>query len=271
MYFAKNIKLLRSRKKASQEEASTALEIPRSTYSGYENETAEPSLSTLVKIAGFYNISLDKLVKTDLSKLSDLQLKEIESGYDIDLTGNKLRVLTTTVNNEEIENIELIPESAKAGYTAGFADPEFIKVLPTFHLPFLSKEKKYRTFPVSGDSMPPVSDGSFVVGEYIQNWTAIKSGYPYIVVTKNDGIVFKIVYNKVKEENKLHLVSTNPFYEPYDVDIREVVEIWKFVNYISSELPSQENQVDKLSATVFTLQNELRQIKNVLKNTNGNN
>jgi len=265
MYFAQNLKLLRARKKASQEEASQALEIPRSTYSGYENETAEPSLSTLVRIAGFYNISLDKLVKTDLSKLSDLQLREIEKGYDIDISGNKLRVLATTVDADNVDNIELVPETAKAGYTAGFADPDFIKVLPTFQLPFLSKEKKYRTFPITGDSMPPVADGSFVTGEYVQNWTAIKSGFPYIVVTRNDGIVFKIVYNKIREENKLHLVSTNPFYQPYDIDVREVLEIWRFVNYISSELPQDKDEVDKLSATVFNLQNEIRQIKNVLK------
>ncbi|HLP12094.1 MAG TPA: helix-turn-helix domain-containing protein [Flavobacteriales bacterium] len=270
MYFAHNIKLLRSRKKASQEEASQALELPRSTYSGYENETAEPSLSTLVKIANYYNISLDKIVKTDLSKIADLSLKEIENGYDIDLTGNKLRVLATTVDSADQENIELVPESAKAGYTAGFADPDFIKVLPTFQLPFLSREKKYRTFPVSGDSMPPVIHGSYVTGEYVQNWLTVKSGFPYIIITKNDGIVFKIVYNKLKENNKLHLVSTNPFYEPYDMDVREVVEIWKFVNYISSELPKDEDQVDKLSATVFNLQNEIQKIKNVLKENKDN-
>jgi transcriptional regulator with XRE-family HTH domain len=270
MYFAQNIKLLRSRKKASQEEASQALELPRSTYSGYENETAEPSLSTLIRIAAFYNISLDKIVKTDLSKVADLQLKEMEDGYDIDLTGSKMRVLATTVNENNQENIELVPESAKAGYTAGFSDPDFIKVLPTFQLPFLSREKKYRSFPVSGDSMPPVVNGAFVTGEYIQNWLSVKSGFPYIIVTKNDGIVFKIVYNKLKDGNKLHLVSTNPFYEPYDIDIREVVEIWKFVNYISSELPKDEDKVDNLSATVYNLQNEIRQIKNVLKENKEN-
>ncbi len=270
MYFAQNIKLLRSRKKASQEEASQALELPRSTYSGYENETAEPSLSTLIRIASFYNISLDKIVKTDLSKVADLQLREMEEGYDIDLTGAKMRVLATTVNENDQENIELVPESAKAGYTAGFSDPDYIKVLPTFQLPFLSREKKYRSFPVSGDSMPPVVNGAFVTGEYIQNWLTIKSGFPYIIVTKSDGIVFKIVYNKLKDGNKLHLVSTNPFYEPYDVDIREVVEIWKFVNYISSELPKDEDKVDNLSATVYNLQNEIRQIKNVLKENKEN-
>lgn len=270
MYFAQNIKLLRSRKKASQEEASQALELPRSTYSGYENETAEPSLSTLIRIANYYNISLDKIVKTDLSKLADLQLREMEEGYDIDLTGAKMRVLATTVDSRDQENIELVPESAKAGYTAGFSDPDFIKVLPTFQLPFLSREKKYRSFPVSGDSMPPVVNGAFVTGEYIQNWLSIKSGFPYIIVTKNDGIVFKIVYNKLKDGNKLHLVSTNPFYEPYDIDIREVMEIWKFVNYISSELPKDEDKVDNLSATVYNLQNEIRQIKNVLKENKEN-
>ena len=47
------------------------------------------------------------------------------------------------------------------GYTRGFADPEFVKVLPVFQLPFLSRDKKYRTFQISGDSMLPIPDGSY--------------------------------------------------------------------------------------------------------------
>jgi hypothetical protein len=113
--------------------------------------------------------------------------------------------------------------------------------------------------------MPPVASGSFVTGEYVQNWNTLKSGYPYILVTKDDGIVFKIVYNKIKENKSLQLVSTNPLYEPYEVDIRDVLEVWKFVNFISSELPDPKLEKDDLSSVVMNLQKEIRQIKNVLK------
>lgn len=265
MFFSSNLKLLRTRKGISQEEMSGNLEITRSSLSGYENGSAEPNYSTLIRMSNFLGVTIDKMLKMDLSQLSDAQLTEIESGYDIDLGGNKMRVLATTVNNEEVENIELVPEKARAGYMAGYADPDFIKVLPTFNLPFLSRDKKYRTFTISGDSMPPVPSGSFVTGEYVQNWETLKSGYPYILVTKNDGIVFKIVYNKIKESKSLQLVSTNPLYEPYEVDIRDVLEIWKFVNYIANEFKEGSDDKEDLTSVVLNLQKEIRQIKNVLK------
>ena len=53
-------------------------------------------------------------------------------------------MLTTTVDSKNKENIEVINQKASAGYRTGFADPEYIKVLPTFQLPFLSADKKYR-------------------------------------------------------------------------------------------------------------------------------
>src|SRR5665648_762449 len=82
----------------------------------------------------------------------------LESGFDVFVKGSKLRVLTTTVDSTNTENIELVPEKAKAGYMRGFADPEFVRELPVFQLPFLSPERKYRTFQISGDSMSPIPD-----------------------------------------------------------------------------------------------------------------
>ncbi len=263
--FGSNIKLLRKRRNRSQEDVAGALEIKRSSYSGYENGAAEPSFETLIKMSKYFNVTIDKLLKHDLDELSESQLAEIERGFDIDITGNRLRVLTTTIDSENEENIELVPVEAKAGYTAGYADPDFIKVLPTFQLPFLSREKKYRTFPINGNSMPPVSDGSWVTGEYVQNWNMIKSGYPYIILTKDDGVVFKIAYNNIQTKGSLQLCSTNPDYEPYEISIKEVVEVWKFVNYISGDLPEPNLTRDQLADTVLNLQREISQIKNTLK------
>lgn len=267
IHFGNNIKLLRKRRSRSQEDVSSHLEIKRSSLSGYENGAAEPNFETLVRFSEYFNVTIDKLLKTDLSKVGESQLSELERGYDIDLVGNKMRVLATTVDADNEENIELVPMKAQAGYTSGYADPEFIKVLPTFQLPFLSRQKKYRTFPITGDSMPPVSDGSFVTGEYVQNWNQIKNGFPYIIVTKDDGIVFKVVYNHLDERKTLQLCSTNPIYEPYEVDIREVIEVWKFVNYISAELPDPNISKDQLTDTVLQLQREVNSIKNRMRPT----
>jgi transcriptional regulator with XRE-family HTH domain len=157
-----NIKLLRKRLKMSQEEVAQALSWTRSTYSGYENGVAHPSLEGMVQLSDFYKVSIDVLLKKDFSQLSEKELNQLLSGTNVDLKGQKLRVLTTVVDANDEELIELVPMKASAGYTSGYADPDYLKVLPTFYLPFLSKQKKYRSFPIQGDSMPPVVEGSYV-------------------------------------------------------------------------------------------------------------
>lgn len=261
VFFGPNIKLLRTRRKKSQDEVASAIGIKRTSLSGYELGSSEPNFETLIRFSNYFKVSVNKLLQLDLSTVRESVLAELEKGYDMDITGTHLRILATTVDNENNENIELVPIAAKAGYTDGYADPAFIKVLPTFQLPFLSRQRKYRTFPISGDSMPPVSDGSWVTGEYLQNWKMLKNGFPYIIITKDDGIVFKLVYNHVEENGNLLLCSTNPEYEPYEVPISEVLEIWKFVNYMSNELPEPNIAKDNLAQSVLKLQQEIAQLK----------
>lgn len=260
-FFGPNIKLLRARRGRSQEETALALEVKRSSWSGYENGSAEPSLDLLVRISGYFKVGLDKLLKDDLTLLSESQLGILERGGDVDLNGRRLRVLATTVDRGDRENIELVNHKAKAGYALGYADPEYISVLPTFQMPFLSRDRKYRTFQISGDSMPPVGEGSWVTGEYVQNWQTLRDGQPYIIITKEDGIVFKVVYNQLKSSGTLLLCSTNPVYQPYEVPISEVLEIWKFVHFISHEMPEPNLSRDELSKSVLDLRKEVGQLR----------
>jgi len=261
MYFSSNIKLLRKRMGRTQDDIAYSLNMKRSTLSGYENGIAEPGLEALIAFSGFFKISIDTLVKVDLGTLSESQLRQVERGYDIFLTGSDLRVLATTVDHENTENIEVVNESAKAGYRSGYADPEFIRVLPAFQLPFLSRDRKYRAFQVSGDSMLPIPDKSWVIGEFVQNWNTIRSNYPYIILTLDEGIVFKIAENKIQSEQKLTLISLNPFYEPYDIHVKDLREVWKFVHYISSEVPEPNLPKEDLARTVATLKKEIREIQ----------
>ncbi len=261
--------MLRKRRGRTQDEAAFALNMKRSTLSGYENGVAQPGLESLVVFSGYFNVSIDTLVKTDLSALSESQLSQLERGYDVYLKGSKLRVLATTVDNKNEENIELVSEKAKAGYRSGFADPEFIKVLPTFQMPFLSKQKKYRTFQVSGDSMLPIAEGSWVTCEFVQNWNLIQNRHAYVIHTLDDGVVFKVVENLIKTEGKLKLYSLNPIYEPYKVHVNDIREVWKFVNYISSEMPEGNMQDTRLVNQFNELKKDVEALKSKISPPSG--
>ena len=266
-YFGPNIKLLRKRRGRTQEDLAFSLNMKRPTLSGYENGVAQPGLDTLVAFSRFFNVSIDTLVKTDLSGLAESQLSQLERGYDVYLTGSKLRVLATTVDNKNEENIELVSEKAKAGYKTGFADPEFIRVLPTFQMPFLSKQKKYRSFQISGDSMLPIPDGSWVTCEFVQNWNLVQNRHAYVIHTLDDGVVFKVVENLIRTGGKLRLHSLNTLYEPYDVHVNDIREIWKFVHYISSEMPEGNLLNENLAGRVSQLQKEVEAIHRKLGET----
>ncbi len=261
MFLGTNLKLLRKRKGRTQVDVAEKLGLKRPTYNGYENDVAEPNIDILISLSKYFNIAVDTMVKIDLRQIGELQLRELEAGSDIFLKGSKIRVLATTVNKNNEENIELVPEKAKAGYANGFADPEFIKTLPAFQLPFLSKSKKYRTFQLKGDSMLPIPDGAWVTGEYVQDWNTIISGHAYVIFTLDDGIVFKIADNQIKEKGLLTLYSLNPLYEPYEVAVPEIREVWRFVNYISSELPDPVLPKDELIRTVASLKHDVDRLK----------
>lgn len=269
MYFNSNIKLLRKRRKRTQDEVAQTLKMKRSTLSGYENEVSQPTVQALIAFSKYYGLAVDTLLQVDLGKLSESQLSQLERGGDVYVRGSNLRVLATTVNKQNEDNIELVTEKAKAGYATGFADPEFISELAVFQLPFLSRQKKYRTFQLSGDSMLPIPHGAWVTGEFVQDWDTVVSGHGYIVLTINDGIVFKIVENLIEEENKLILYSLNPLYEPYNLAISEVKEIWKFVHYICSEIPEPAIPQEELLRTIAGLKKDMKFLKSRFSNNSG--
>lgn len=265
MFFSNNIKFLRKRRGRTQDDVASALNMKRPTLSGYENNVAQPNIEAMLALSNYFGIAIDTLVKVDLSALPESQISQLERGYDVFITGSKLRVLTTTVSPENDDNIELVNEKASAGYTRSFADPEFIKVLPAFQLPFLPRDRKFRTFQITGDSMLPIPDGSYVTGEFVQNWNTIRDGMPYIILTLDDGIMFKIVENQIKTDAKLNMISLNTLYEPYTININQVKEVWKFVHYISSEIPKENTLKDDLAASVAQLKREVKGIQAKLK------
>lgn len=62
MNIGESLRFFRKKNQYTQIEISKILNIKQSTYSGYENNTSEPDLETLFKLADLYVVSLDLLV-----------------------------------------------------------------------------------------------------------------------------------------------------------------------------------------------------------------
>jgi len=129
-------------------------------------------------------------------------------------------------------SIEIIPQKASMGYLSGYSDPEYIESLQRISLPFLINGK-YRAFPAQGDSMPPFKDGSYIIGKYVENIDDLKPNKSYVFVTLNDGISYKRFTSRNKKS--ITVAADNSFYKPYDIPLREVVEIWQYASGIFPE------------------------------------
>lgn len=225
--FTKNIKYLRAKRKVSQEEFSVLLNIKRSVYKRLELGS-EPSPAMIVMIADFYHVSTDELLRIDIETADKQQIKAKSESL---MESANLRVLAISVDSDDREYIQYVPEKAKAGYLTGYANPAYIGALPTFRLPYLPVGS-YRAFEIKGDSMPPVGNGAMVIGKYLEHLNQLRSLSTYILVTKDDGIVYKRLIYKDKQK-KLICISDNPQYPPYTMPIENVVEIWDYYCHIN--------------------------------------
>jgi len=256
VFFAENLKLLRNRKKLSQEAMAEILGIGRPKYNALENgQTKAPQPEDLIHFSNTFKISIDSLLRIDLSKVSELKLRELESGSDIYLQGGKVRVLAISVDKNDKENVEYVPIKAKAGYMAGYNDPEFIAGLPKVNLPNLPAGKSYRMFPIIGDSMLPIPEGSDVITSFVEDWTGIKPKTACIVILNGtNDFVFKLV--TVQNDKNVLLESLNKLYEPYTIQVNDILEIWQFYSYQSKELPEQEADLDVIKRMIHSLKDQ---------------
>ena len=237
----KNLKYLRKLRGWTQEEFAVKLGIKRSLIGAYEEERADPRLEVLEIVGDIFKLSLDELLLKELSNTG--------SNY---LAKRRQQKMMTADRNI----IHFVPVKAAAGYLASYADSEFIDELNTFTLPMLSGGT-YRAFEIIGDSMLPTPSGSIIVGEKIDATDDLKNDQAYIVVSRNEGIVYKRVVKNNKAKNKLTLVSDNPQYQPYQVNTEDVVELWQAQMVISKVSQQQRWDMNSLASMVNNLQTQV--------------
>ncbi len=253
--FSNNLKYLRSRKGITQDNFAKLLSVSRQTIRGYENGKAEPVISTLQKICAYFEVSIQQMIESDLSNSK----QEYEN--DISLKNNNIRVIAISKDLSEHQNIELVPIQATAGYALNFSNTNFIESLQSFSIPKLD-EGSYRAFEIQGKSMFPISEGSIIISRYVEHISYLKENKRYVLILKEEGIVFKRVIKDNDVKNRLILISDNPDYQPFTIHLSNILELWEMVAMIeygdevmgiSEMLMTKMNAIEhKINQVIYT-------------------
>ena len=246
-HIASNIRHLRQLKSWSQEQLADKLDITRARIGSYEEERCDPPIDILIKLSKLYHIAIDALICADLRKFDLASMIKV---------GENRLLFPIVLDKNNNDLVEVVTVKASAGYLNGYADPEYFEKLPNMNLPF-KIIGKHRAFPIKGDSMPPLKPGCFVIGKFLESIKDIKDGSTYVLVTRDEGIVYKRVY---KKPQFLELHSYNRQYEAYKVKHADVLEIWEFVCTLNiSDTKTEELNIDSIIKMLNSMRVELGQ------------
>ena len=227
-YLADNLRFLRKRKSATQEEMAMALDLKKSTYASYENDEGNtPPAKTLYAIAKYFEVTMESLFDLNYAVLRDQQPLKI-SAHEI--------YFPVSVSLEGTELIDVVPSThqAQAGYLQDYSDPAYIQSLPKINWDLGAYESgTKRIFQIAGDSMLPIPSQSFILAVK-KEYSEIIEGQPHIVVTKHD-----ILFKRLKRTgSKWQLISDNAIYPPQSIEVDEVSQYWKALKVIM-DIPDQ--------------------------------
>jgi DNA-binding XRE family transcriptional regulator len=110
---SRNIKKLRAFKNVNQTEFANLFETKRSSIGAYEEGRAEPKLETLIKITNYFKLSLDDLVKKELTinqiTKFDKKFEKHTNQVDIHSLNKELKQLNQTIKclDKKIDTILL--------------------------------------------------------------------------------------------------------------------------------------------------------------------
>ena len=182
----KKIALLRKKRKISQEKLAKELKVSRSTVAMWENNSNEPDNNTLIKLANYFNISVDELIgNEDAPKMK---------GIKIPVFGHVAAGIPITAIEDIIDYEEISEEEASKGEYFGLV--------------------------IKGDSMEPkMSTGDVVI---VRSQPTIENGEIAIVLVNGDEATCK----KIKKTPEgIILMSLNPSYEPMFYTNKEIEQL----------------------------------------------
>ena len=189
------LKALRKARGWTQTDLAEKAGLKRTALGAYEEGRAEPCLAALVRLAHTLDVSLDTLV---------LGVPSIPSNRTCaccDSRGPGHRSRTHLRSQHQ----------GAAGYADGYGDPEWWRSCPPRPAPpGVPRDRTLRFFQIEGDSMLPIPSGSWILCTHVERMEDVGSGRPHIVATRDDGLLFKRVENRMDVQGDLWMVSNNP-------------------------------------------------------------
>jgi phage repressor protein C with HTH and peptisase S24 domain len=135
--------------------------------------------------------------------------------------------------------IPLVGQYAYAGYLGGFADQEYLEMLPTIDfMPDREMTGNYVAFEVKGDSMDDGSKESYEQGEILvcrevepYNWqySPLHINKRDFVIVHTEGILVKRIINHDVTNHTITIHSLNPEYKDRIIDLADVRQIFSII------------------------------------------
>lgn len=183
---------LRLKRNLNMKEVAKALDIPYTTYVNYEKGAREPNSEMLVKIANFFEVSIDYLLKRNSSAL-------IVQGNNTDQ-----QTEYDNIFNIKKQRIPLLGDIACEQPIFASEDREsYVEVGTDIRADFCLKAK--------GDSMinARILSGDIV---FIRQQPMVENGEIAAVIIGDEATLKRVYYNQ--SEGKLILQAENPAYAP---------------------------------------------------------
>jgi|GEM_PF-5962126 len=217
------LRAFREAKNMTQEELGNILGLKRASISAIETGKMELTLDNLLKIADHFSISVDHFLERKVSET-------IQPSPTIVLPpDSNQKIIPVVVDSQNNPVIKMLPHAAQAGYLQDRADPEFWETLPEVSLPERRfKNGHYVGIQVWGESMQNTfNGGDWIICQNVQSLQHILFGEIYVVICEGMMPVVKRI-ERLKEEQKLLLVSDNSSHEPYGIEKKDIIELWRY-------------------------------------------
>ncbi len=219
-FFGKNIKKIRSVKSLSQQAFAELFDLKRGTLGAYEEGRSEPKIDTIIKIANYFSIEIDKLLTNELTVNELLKFK------------GDLTTYANDIKREQFAVIPCITEGTAIEYVSLYDKQNFIRELPTIQLP-VNPAKKFRGYTVLNLEMTNHDQGFYpkdiVVGEKVPSDVIKKlnNGTLVVAVTETK-LIFRRLYIT---KNNVVLRADHKNIEDETYPISEIKEMWR-VRYV---------------------------------------
>jgi transcriptional regulator with XRE-family HTH domain len=242
-FFGRNIKKIRTAKNISQSVFADLFGLTRASIGAYEEGRAEAKIDTIIEIANYFNLSLDQILKKELT-INDI--------YHI---GDKSKSLETNakIYHTEIE-IPLVSSENIAEFIEEFNNQAFINSLFKIKLPGLMTNSMAFEFI---DSLEPrlfsgLRKGDLLIGQRIihNKIEYFVKNQLFMVLTKKELFLSKLDKNlsgKLVFEEKIISVSDE-----------SINAIWTIYHVISNKVPVS----DQVEIRLQNIESQLNKLLN---------